>query len=122
MVTRATTSLGEVRDSRFPAVLLEIGYHDNVEDARWIENHITEIAQNLVLSLTDYFDIPFIWPSDPWTGTVHAGGGTLNLRSRPSVSSSVVVSIPDGATVQVYGRYEDWYVVRYGNYVGYASA
>ena len=102
-------------------MLLEIGYHDNVEDARWIEGNITEIARNIVLSLTDYFGIPFIWPTDPWEGTVHAGGGTLNLRSRPDITSSVVASIPDGATVRIYGRYEDWYVVRYGNYVGYAS-
>ena len=62
VVTRSTTSLGEVRDSKFPAVLLELGYHDNYEDARWIENNLTEIARNLVLSLTDFFDIPFIWP------------------------------------------------------------
>ena len=120
--TRPTTSLGEVRDSKFPAVLLEIGYHDNYEDARWIENNIQEIARNLVLSLTDYFGIPFIWPTDPWEGTVHAGGGTLNLRSRPNMNASIIASIPDGATVRVYGRYEDWYVVRYGDYMGYAAA
>lgn len=122
VVTRSTTSLGEVRDSKFPAVLLEIGYHDNLEDARWIEGNITEIARNIVLSLTDYFGIPFIWPMDPWDGRVSAGGGTLNLRSRPNTGSSVIASIPDGAAVRVYGQYEDWYVVRYGDYVGYASA
>ncbi len=122
VVTRSTTSLGEVRDSKAPAVLLEIGYHDNTQDARWIENNITEIAQNLVLSLTDYFDIPFIWPSDPWEGTVHAGGGTLNLRSRPNTSATVIANIPDGARVRVYGNYEGWYVVRYGDYMGYAAA
>jgi len=121
VVTRSTTSLGEVRDSQFPAVLLEIGYHDNYEDARWIENNITEIARNLVLSLTDYFGIPFIWPTDPWEGTVSVSG-TLNLRSRPSTQSAVIANIPNGASVQVYGRYENWYVVRYGDYVGYASA
>ncbi len=121
VVTRSTTSLGEVRDSKFPAVLLELGYHDNYEDARWIENNLTEIARNLVLSLTDFFDIPFIWPTDPWEGTVNVSG-TLNLRSRPSTSSSVIANIPNGATVRVYGRYEDWYVVRYGEYMGYAAA
>ena len=121
VVTRATTSLGEVRDSKFPANLLELGYHDNYEDARWIEGNLTEIARNLVLSLTDYFDIPFIWPADPWDGTVRAGGN-LNLRSRPSTEAAVVASIPNGAPVRIYGRYGDWYVVRYGDYVGYASA
>jgi len=120
--TRSTTTLGEVRDSKFPAVLLELGYHDNYEDAQWIESHLTEIAQNLVLSLTDFFGIPFIWPTDPWEGTVRVSSGTLNLRSRPNTSSAVIANIPNGAAVQVYGRYEDWYVVRYGEYVGYAAA
>ena len=120
--TRATTSLGEVRDSRAPAVLLEIAYHDNREDAHWIESNINAIARNLVLSLTDYFDIPFIWPADPWQGTVNARGGSLNLRSRPEENAYILTSIPDGATVTVYGAYEDWYVVRYGGYTGYAAA
>lgn len=122
VVTRTTTSLGEVRDPHFPAVLIEIGYHDNYEDARWIENNITEIARSLVVSLTDYFNIPFIWPIDPWPGTVHVGSGTLNLRSRPEATAPVIANIPNGALVTVYGQYEDWYVVRYGDYVGYAAA
>ena len=121
VTTRSTTTLGEVRDSKFPAVLLELGYHDNYEDARWIETHLTEIAQNLVLSLTDFFGIPFIWPTNPWEGTVRVSG-TLNLRSRPNTSASVLTSIPGGAMVRVYGQYGDWYVVRYGDYVGYAAA
>ncbi len=121
VTTRATTTLGEVRDSRFPAVLLEIGYHDNYDDARWIEGNLSEIARNIVLSLTDFFDIPFIWPSDPWQATVRVGSGTLNLRTRPSESASVLTSIPNGATVTVFGMYNDWYVVQYGNYLGYAA-
>ena len=122
VVTRTTTSLVEVRAPRFPAVLLEIGYHDNVEDAQWIENNLQEIARTLVLSLTDFFDIPFIWPVDPVEGIVQAGGGTLNLRSRPESTAAVIAHIPHGASVTVYGRYGDWYVVRYGDYVGYAAA
>ena len=120
--TRATTTLGEVRDSRFPAVLLEIAYHDNTSDAHWIENNIQAIARNLVVSLTDFFDIPFIWPTDPWQGTVRTGGGNLNLRSRPEAGASVVARIPDGATVTVYGEYSGWYVVRYGSQTGYAAS
>ena len=119
--TRATTTLGEVRDSRAPAVLLEIAYHDNTEDARWIESNISAIARNLVLSLTDYFDLPFIWPTDPWQGTVRTGGGNLNLRDRPRADAYIVTRIPDGARVTVYGAYEEWYVVGYNGYVGYAA-
>ncbi len=120
--TQSTTSLGEVRDSRFPAVLLEIGYHDNAADARWVENHLDAIARSLVISLTDFFDIPFIWPSETWQGTVGTGGGNLNLRARPQENASVVARIPDGSVVTVYGQTGDWYVVGYGDAVGYAAA
>ena len=57
-----TTTIGEVRRTRVPAVLVELAYHDNVDDASWIRDNIDSIARNLVLSLTDYFGIPFRVP------------------------------------------------------------
>lgn len=122
VTTRATTSLGEVKLSRFPAVLLEIGYHDNAADARWLEDNTVSIAQNLVQSLTEFFGIPFIWPQEVRYGTVTVEYGTLNLRSRPSPTGSVIANIPSGATVAVYGEWEGWYVVHYGVHVGYAAS
>ena len=65
VTTRPTTALGEVSRSRFPAVLVEIGYHDNYSDALWIEGHVEAIAQQLVRALTEYFGLPFIQPMDP---------------------------------------------------------
>ena len=61
--TIPTTSLGEVRRTRAPGVLIEFAYHDNYEDAQWIANNINAIAANVVLSLADYFGIPFRTPS-----------------------------------------------------------
>ena len=49
--TVPTTSLGEVAKVKAPAVLIELAYHDNPQDAEWIRNNIQNIAQNLVLSL-----------------------------------------------------------------------
>ena len=120
--TEATTSLGEVRQPRFPSVLLEIGYHDNYEDAAWVENNTPTIARNLVLSLTEYFGLPFIWPMDPQSGTVRVGSGTLNLRARPERGASIVAAMPGGAAVRVYGAWQGWYTVHYGEYVGYAAS
>jgi len=120
--TRATTSLGEVKLSRFPAVLLEIGYHDNAADARWVENNTGEIARSLVQATTQFFDIPFIRPQEVRYGTVNVSYGTLNLRSRPSPDSTVIANIPSGASVAVYGEWQGWYVVHYGVHVGYVAA
>lgn len=57
------TTLAELRRTRATAVLVEIAYHDNLEDANWIINNINLIARNLVLSITEYFGIPFGEPA-----------------------------------------------------------
>ena len=122
VTTRATTTLVEVSRSRAPAVLLEIGYHDNFADAEWIQSNIDTIAQNLVLSLADYFGIPFIYPVGPLQGRVRTASGALLLRSYPSTDAGIVTRMPNGAFVTVYGQWQGWYVIRYEGYTGYASA
>jgi N-acetylmuramoyl-L-alanine amidase len=122
VTTRATTTLGEVRLSRAPAVLVEIGYHDNYSDALWLESHFDAIAQQLARALTEFFGLPFIYPMDPLSGTVTVGYGTLNLRSYPSHQGTVIANMPNGTAVTVYGEWQGWYVVHYGGYVGYAAA
>ena len=56
---QATTTLGEVARVRAPAVLLELAFHDNPEDAAWIKENLDAVARILVLALTEFFDIPF---------------------------------------------------------------
>ena len=48
VTTQATTTLGEVRRPRYPANLIELGYHDNYDDARWIENNLDAAAQAII--------------------------------------------------------------------------
>ena len=122
VTTRATTTLGEVSRSRAPAVLMEIGYHDNYADATWVEGHMDAIAQQLARGLTRYFGLPFIYPMKPETGIVDLSYGTLNLRSYPSSAGTVLANLPNGAEVTVYGEWQGWYVVHYRDYVGYAAA
>ena len=122
VTTRATTTLGEVRLSRAPAVLVEIGYHDNYADATWVEGHMDAIAQQLAWALTRFFGLPFIYPMNPETGTVSVSYGTLNLRSYPSSTGTIIANMPNGASVRIYGEWQGWYVVHYQGYVGYAAA
>lgn len=62
VITVPTTSLGEIRQTKAPAVLIEFAFHDNFDDAVWIRDNIECIAENVVASLCNYFDIPFIKP------------------------------------------------------------
>ena len=122
VTTRSTTTLGEVRQPYAPAVLVEIGYHDNYEDAVWVEGHMDAIAQQLARALTRFFGLPFIYPMNPVSGRVNVDYGTLNLRRDPSSSGKVIANMPDGASVTIYGEWQGWYVVHYDGYVGYAAA
>lgn len=58
----ATATLRELRRTNAPAVLVEVGYHDNIEDAQWIKENIDQIAQALAKSIADYFGVPFRQP------------------------------------------------------------
>lgn len=118
--TVPTTSLGEVTRTRAPGVLVEIAYHDNAQDAQWIRDNIELIAANLVLSLTEYFGIPFNTPQPITIANVSTNGGNLNVRTRPSTDAFIVGRIPNGSEVTVYARVPDWALVGYNGIVGYA--
>ena len=122
VTVRPTTTLGEVRLPQAPAVLLEIGYHDNYADARWVEENMDPIARAIARALTEFFGLPFIEPMEPEEGVVEVAYGTLNLRSMPSPTGTVIANLPNGSPVTVYGEWQGWYVVHYRNYVGYAAA
>lgn len=117
-----TTTIGEVAQTRAPSVFLELGYHDNTSDATWVRDNIGAIARNLVLSLTEYFGIPFVEPMSPRRATVRLSSGTLNLRAKPSRTARIIASIPNGAALTVVGQWQDWYVVNYRGLVGYVAS
>ena len=119
--TVPTTTLGEVRRTKAPSVLIEFAYHDNIEDADWIRNNIDAIAKNVVVSLADYFNIPFMMPNGSTFAVVTTAGRNLNLRSGPSVNSAVIGSIPNGTTVTVYSTNNGWSVVDYNGKIGYVN-
>lgn len=122
VTARATTALGEVRQPKPPAVLLEIGYHDNAADARWIQDNVQNIAESLSRALTEYFALPFIYPATPRRGTVVTERDALNVRAYPSLSGQVVGAIPHGSPVTVYGQTDGWYSIGYGNLAGYVRS
>ena len=116
-----TTTIGEVRLVRAPSVFLELAYHDNTEDANWITQNIPAIARNLVLSLTEYFGIPFFESQEIRPGIVDISFGVLNIRSRPDRAAPILARAPKGAPLLIRNRYDGWYLVEYGKVVGYAA-
>lgn len=117
----ATTAIGEVRRVRAPSVFLELAFHDNVEDALWIQNNLDAIARNLVLSLTEYFGIPFYETARNQQATVDVSWGALNIRARPNTNAPILAQAPDGSPLTVINRSGGWSLVNYNGIIGYAS-
>lgn len=114
-----TTAIGEVRRVRAPSVFLELAFHDNEADATWIQNNLDAIARNLVLSLTEYFGIPFYETEDNRTAVVDVAWGVLNVRAQPNTSAPILAQAPDGAPLTVLNQAGDWYLVNYNGTIGY---
>lgn len=116
-----STTIGEVRRVRAPSVFIELGFHDNVDDATWIKNNLDAVARSIALSLTEFFGLPFLTPTAYRNGVVDVDWGSLNIRDMPSTSSYVVTQAPNGAPLTVINQYRGWYVVRYEGIVGWAN-
>jgi len=117
-----STTIGEVRQPRAPSVFIELGYHDNMDDAVWIKNNLDASARAIAMALTEYFGLPFLTPRAYRNAVVDVNWGSLNIRDLPSTSSYVVTTAPDSARLTVINQYRNWYVVRYNGIVGWASA
>lgn len=117
-----TVLIGEVRRTKAPSVLAELGYHDNVEDADWLTGNLEKIAAALSEGVTEYFGLPFLTPSEPRTGIVTLSSDTLNLRSLPTTDAAVLAQLPNGATVTILGQFDEWYTVEYDGLHGFASS
>lgn len=131
-----TTSLGEVTRTNAPSVLLEVAFHDNVEDANWITNNIDTIARAISDSANQYFSgtqpqngtapqpstIPPATTPQPGTGQtgrVTLSSGYLNIRNGPALSGEIIGMIPNGATVRITEQVRDWYRIIYNGIDGY---
>ena len=119
--TVPTTSIGEVRRVRAPSVFIELAFHDNLEDANWIIDNLGAIARNIVLSLTEYFQIPFFESENRHPGVVDVTYGYLNIRSRPTTQAPVIAQAPDGAPITIINQWDGWYLVNYQGSIGYAK-
>ena len=61
-------TMAEVRSVHAPAVLIEIAFHDNPEDAAWIVSHISDLTNAILSSILYIAKVPYISePSDDIT-------------------------------------------------------
>lgn len=114
------SSFVELRRTKAPAVLIEVAYHDNPEDAEWIRSNLQEIGENLSESVAEFFDVPFDDQPVETQAVVNTHGARLNLRATPSLQGEIIGKIPDRSYVIVKNYDGDWAQVEYDSKNGYA--
>lgn len=117
-----STVIGELRRTRAPSAFVELAYHDNAEDAEWIIDNLSAIAQALALSVTEYFGLPFLTPTAERQATVRLQSGMLNLRTAPTADAPVILRIPNGAAVTIVNEYNGWYIIDYNSTLGFSRS
>lgn len=122
--TEPTTAIGEVARTRSPTAFLEIGYHDNIADSQWIQANLEPLAQNITASLARYFNTPPAAPpvnGTPTPGMVTISWGHLNIREWPDVNAPIIATATDGTMIDILSTSGEWYLIQFGDVVGYAS-
>lgn len=56
--------LYEISDSKAICVYLEIGFHDNPEEARWIIDHTEDIAEAIAKGLCNHYGVKYVEAPD----------------------------------------------------------
>lgn len=62
---KVRTDLYELRKTTAQACLIEIAFHDNEEDAKFITENIQQIGAALAQGICEYFKVPFKDPYEP---------------------------------------------------------
>ncbi len=111
----------ELRRTKAPAVLIEVGYHDNPADAEWIKSNIDAIAGELADGVAEFLGVGEAVPpqAEGERATVDTEGSRLNLRSAPSFEGEIIGKLPDGAAVTVLRREGAWSYIDYYGQRGY---
>ena len=119
--TVPTSTLTEVIRTKAPAILMEVAYHDNREDAQWIRDNIDTIAENLAISIGDFLGVQIKMPSPMSYGTVTTKGSNLNIRTEPTTNSAIKGRIPNGTRIPLLNRSGNWYLTEYNGVRGFVS-
>lgn len=86
------------------------------ENLAWLRQNTEEISAQLIMSLTEFFGLPYVACQEAQTGMAKEDE---SIRSRPSLISPVTGSTNKGSKVNVLGQWEDWYVIGENGNIGY---
>lgn len=86
--------LYEVRNPKAPTAYIEVDFHDVPEVARWIVDHIEDIAEAICKGVCDYFAVPYVEPKPDKLYRVQVGA-FRNRENAERLLKNLKVDYPD---------------------------
>lgn len=86
--------LYEVRNPKAPTAYIEVDFHDVPEVARWIVDHIEEIAEAICKGVCDYFALPYVDPKPDKLYRVQVGA-FRNRENAERLLKNIKIDYPD---------------------------
>lgn len=99
-----------------PSVTIVFENPQTEENLTWIRQNTEEVAAQIIMSLTEFFGVPYVACQEMQTGMAKEDE---SIRSRPNLISAVVGSTNKGEKVNVLGQWEDWYIIGENGNIGY---
>lgn len=106
------------QDSTFPTVTIGMGFENSTQDINWLRENTEEIAKNIIMSLSEYFGVPFV-PCKK--SDIAVTTSDVTLRKRPSETAEIVGSLPANTKVKIVSQWENWYVIGENGNLGYVQ-
>lgn len=101
-----------------PSVVIGICYSGNPEVLVWLSENIEELAKSIVISILEYYGIPFTQCQKSLFGVTNQD---TNIMRRPTLNSEVIGSLKANTKVKIIGQWEDWYIIFYDDSLGYVQ-
>lgn len=81
-----------------------------------LRNNIEQIPQEIVMGLDKYFGIPFVTCAK---NDIAVSAKDINMYMEPNISSRIINSIEPSEKINIIGQWEDWYIVKQHDKLGY---
>ena len=128
-------TLAILRQTKMPAILIELGFMDNWEDVKVMctDKFQNECAEGIAKAICEYLGVKYIAPNGTTSSnnvtetTVNQEGlvnaTSLNVRSGPGTNYSKIGSLKNNTKVTISAKCSNnWLKIEFNNSYGYVSA
>lgn len=113
-----TRIISDERPQNSVSITINTGFSGNAEDMAWLRDSTDSVAKAIVLSLCEYFGIPFIGCESHTMGIANADA---TIFDKPSLNAEILGNVTENSKVKINSRWEDWYIIGENGKLGYVQ-